>query len=568
MKNFFGKLLIAILVCVLLFIVVHDRMGVGANLKLPAFLGGQGGDAKPSQLLGDLLHDSEATDGEAGLVAESFLRALNAGDRVKASEYMAEGTLLPASFSPTTQNGLLLYEAVASRPQFEPVGELKREGNTATLQVRLYTPDAEGLRESLAVALQGGLDDSLARAARTEEVVEIGDTLTVRSDVLAALQDEAFAAVLSSPLPDTERGIWPLGLVRGEDGWRVSDCTALLGAAQGTDTDALAAELLADAAAKLNVTRKRYALPLYAAEGVAPDPACFGETDNPQVILDLLARPEARDLLAGRELIWSADTELFPDSVIRYYLDETILVIVWQEVASWACGTYAEVVVGDGSQFCRKLAEDDFDSTALFTPTQFAEQTKAVLTLSADFYRSPGRENGICVYQGVVRRFEPETSDCCFVTESGELLFVKPGQFATREEAQAFVDENRVSFSVCMGPVIVEAGQDVTPERYYWGDIYGQQARAALGVKDERHYLACVINGKAPGYYHPPQLFAAADAMVAHGVQRAYALDYGQSATVVLGTELINVVQYGEERAMSDVIFFASALPPATEAAG
>ena len=568
MKEFLGKLLIFVLVCALIFVVVYERMGVGANLKLPAFLGGSGRDTKPTELLGDLLHDSEETDGEAAAVAERFLRALNAGDRVEASKYLAADSFLPASFSPETQNGLLLYEAIASRPQFEPVGELQREGNTATLQVRLYTPDPEGLRESLAAALQDALDASLQQAARTEEVVEAGETLRVRDEVLTRLQDEALAGILSSPLPDAERGVWTLGLTRdSEDGWRVSDCKALLGAAQGVDTDALAEELLADAAEKLNVTRKRYTLPVYATEGQTPDPARFGETDDPQVILELLSTPEARDLIAGRDLIWSADTELFPDSVIRYYMDETILVLVWQEVASWACGTYAEVIAGDGSQFGRKIAEDRFDSDALFTPTEYAGQTKAVLTLSADFYRAPNRENGICVYEGVVQRFEPDTLDCCFVTESGELMFIERGQFATQEDAQAFVDENHVRFSLCFGPILVEGGQDVTPETYYWGDLYGQQARAALGVKDERHYLACVINGKAPGYYHPPQIFAATDAMIAHGVQRAYALDYGQSATLVLGTELINVVQYGDERAMSDVIFFASALP-GVEAAG
>lgn len=556
MKRFFMGLLVVILVVALAFVVLHGRLGL--SFRLPQL--GSLNEDTPAQLLNGFLRDSEEDDGEAGTVAESFLKALNAGDRALVGRYLSSGTALPAPFAPQTENGKLLFAALASRPQFEPVGSLQRKNNTATLQVRLYTPDPAGLQESLAVALQGELDARLAQASRTEEVLTA--ELQVRQPILEEMKNSALAGVLSAPLPDAERGVWTLELKRSTDGWKISDCTTLLYQAQGYDTDELAVRLLADAQERLTITRKHYALPLDAREGQTPLPEGFGETTDPAVVQSLLARPEIQSLLAGRELVWNSDIELFPDSVIRYYMDETIVVLVWQEVTAWACGTYSEIILGDGSQLCRKLGGDSFGSETYLTPTQYAEQTRAVLTLGADNYLDPRRENGIFVYEGQVCRFEPKTSDCCFVTDQGELLFITREQFATQEEAQAYVDEHRVRFSLCYGPVVIENGQDVCPESYYWGDIYGQQARSLLGVMGERHYLSCVVNGKAPGYYHLIQIFAAIDAMLEHGCPRAYALEGGSTATAVLGTELVNVVQYGEERQMSDVLFFASALPP------
>ena len=45
------------------------------------------------------------------------------------------------------------------------------------------------------------------------------------------------------------------------------------------------------------------------------------------------------------------------------------------------------------------------------------------------------------------------------------------------------------------------------------------------------------------------------------GVTTAYALDGGQTATIVSGNQLMNPVDYGGERETSDIIYFATAVP-------
>ena len=45
------------------------------------------------------------------------------------------------------------------------------------------------------------------------------------------------------------------------------------------------------------------------------------------------------------------------------------------------------------------------------------------------------------------------------------------------------------------------------------------------------------------------------------GIQKAYALDGGQTAVIAMDGKLINAVLYGQQRKISDIIYFATAIP-------
>lgn len=502
--------------------------------------------------------DPAAEEAAARETAEAFLTAVNRGDLAAAAALSSEP--LPAPSEPETELGRLLAPLTEPR-RIEAQGALRREGDEALLAVSLLSPDPETLRAALGASMQEALDARLEAARRSDEVLNAD--LSVREELLGELTREALARCAETPQEPVARGAAELRLRLVDGAWRVVNGGELL-ARNAEDADALAAQLTAEAAEALQIEPKHYVLPLDAKAGTKPDLSGVLVTDDPDEVLAVLARPEAQRLLAGRELMWSPELTLYPDSLIRVYLDESILVIVWQEVTAWACGTYAEVLLADGSQLCRRLADDDFEAQSEYTPTEFAAQTNAVLLIGGDFYRYPGRWNGICVYEGQIERFEPDTSDCCFVTDRGELLFVYRGQFETQEEAQAYVDEHHVRFSVCFGPVVIEDGRDVTPDRYRWGEIFDRYARALIGCREEGHFLCCAVNAQSPGYYNLVYLSDATEAMLAHGVRRAYTLDGGRTATICFCGEVINTVQSGVERPMSDVIFFASALPEVT----
>lgn len=484
------------------------------------------------------------------------------GARQTAERFLLSLTDGGEAGEPETELGRALAGLLRGGRTIRLSGDPAPDGEGAVIPVTVTAPDPAAVAAELAPALQEELDARMEAARRTDEVLNAD--LSLREELLPELGLAALEKLAGRSMENTETVVG-LRLSRADGEWLVSGTEELLTALDGADYDALAAEMLETAAAALVTEPKHYVMPLDMKQGETPDPAGYLVTEDPAEVLALVARPEAQRLLEGKELIWSPDTEFFPNSKIHCYLDETILVIVWQEVTAFACGTFAEIVVADGSQLGRRLAEDDFLSQETTLPTEFAEQTQAVLVIGGDFYRYPGRWNGICVYEGEICRFEPDSSECCFVTDQGELLFVRRGQFETEEEAAAYIEENHVRFSLCFGPAVIEDGENVTPEFYRWGEIYDHYARAILGRKEEKHYLTCTVNAKSPGYYYLVTLRDAVDAMLEHGCTRAYTLDGGQTATIVLGGEVINTVQFGVERAMSDVVFFASALPPEEE---
>ena len=49
--------------------------------------------------------------------------------------------------------------------------------------------------------------------------------------------------------------------------------------------------------------------------------------------------------------------------------------------------------------------------------------------------------------------------------------------------------------------------------------------------------------------------------MIKRGCIKAYTLDGGQIATTAFNGELINPVQFGAQKDISDVIYFATAVP-------
>ena len=294
--------------------------------------------------------------------------------------------------------------------------------------------------------------------------------------------------------------------------------------------------------------------------GMDPDPDGYYESMNAEELTAFLQREEVQALTGGRQLVWNADIERFPDTPVHWYFDETILCIVWQEVEAQAVGTFSETIIADGSQLRRKISADELWSFAFETTSQFAADTNAVLAFGGDFYYH-GRACGIGIYQREFYRFDPVTCDTCYITADGDMLFSYRQQFSEQAEVERFAEENDVLFSLGFGPVLIDDYQDVTPEDYPWGEVNDTYARAALGLLEEHHYLTMNINCGQAGteYYYLATLRQAADAMAARGCRKAYALDGGQTATTVFGGELINPVQFGWEKEISDIIYFASA---------
>ena len=293
-----------------------------------------------------------------------------------------------------------------------------------------------------------------------------------------------------------------------------------------------------------------------------PDADCFGESSDPGSLQWLL--DGATELMDGQDLVFSTDIEIYPNSKISYYLDESIFVITWQQLLDNYVYTFSEVKVSHPSQFRRHLAGNEYDSSYAHPVSRMGNMTNAVLASSADFYR--GRNHGIIVYQGQVKRTNfSELVDTCFIDKNGNLILVPAGEIMGMEAAQQFVDENQIDFSLAFGPILVQDGVRCEPKKYYLGEIYDGYPRAALCQKDDLHYLIVLANGK-DNHWSSPNIHTCAKHIDALNCKTAYTLDGGRTGTVAMRGKALNPLKSGE-RWISDIIYFATAIPSKEEAA-
>lgn len=460
-----------------------------------------------------------------------------------------------------TDWGRLLYSAAQDARRLE-FGETRMTGLwSCSIPLRVQYLDPEKLGQGVAEEMGEGLAQAAAGASRPEEVYD--GELNFREDLTSGLFQELLDRRLETPEDSLSSQELELRFAFSGDRWELTnrdELETLLLSGTACDWDAFAQELYAGSLEKAEYIPIHYKIEEGALSGPEPDQSRFGETEDPAEIAALLETPLAKALIGGQTLAWNPELDFIPGRPIRYYLDESLLVLVWQEPSSRAVGTFSEVITANGSQLRRRIGGDEFESLEYETTTAFAEKTNGVLTLGGDFYHH-SRACGIVVYERDIYRFEPDTCDTCYITGDGDMLFSYREQFSTWEEAQAFVEENDVLFSLCFGPVLIDNGVDVTPEQYPWGEIHDNYARSVLGMLGPHHYLTVNINCELPDYYYLVTLRQAADAVVEKGCVKAYALDGGQTATTVLNGQLINPVQFGWEKGISDVIYFATAVP-------
>ena len=291
---------------------------------------------------------------------------------------------------------------------------------------------------------------------------------------------------------------------------------------------------------------------------VAPEPnqALFGRTDNREEMAKILH--DARWLLDGQTTYFQPDQQLYEDSIVRYYLDDSIFAITWQEVHDGSVYTFSEIKVSHPSQFRRHLAGGEYGSDMQYLTTEMAAEVNAVVASAGDFYRF--RDFGAVVYQGQAKRVEGTYAETCYIDSKGDMHFTYGGDVLTVEDVQKFVDEHDIQFSLAFGPILVD-NYELVPHTWYGvGEITEGYARAALLQMDELHYIVVTANTTGP-HQEIPTVAQFAKNVAATGCKMAYSLDGGQTATIVMNDELINRPVYGQQRKISDIIYFATAVP-------
>ena len=293
-----------------------------------------------------------------------------------------------------------------------------------------------------------------------------------------------------------------------------------------------------------------------AAVAPEPDQSCYGEASSAAELDWLLEK--AAPVLEGQNLFFSTDRTILPGSTIHYYLDETIFAISWKEDVDHMAVTYSEVKIMDPSQIRRHLSGGSYASGTLMLTSEMSKQVNAVMAFSGDFYDY--RQRGTVVHNGTVYRTNDGLSDICYVDENGDLLLERHHVFDSVEDAQQYMDEKGIRFSLAFGPILVEDYQPQKLPVYFIGQLTGNYSREALCQMDRLHYLVVVCNYEK-GCFYMPTGNDLVKLCQATGCIRAYNLDGGQTSTVVMNNEVLNSISYGSQRLISDIFYFATAKP-------
>ena len=284
----------------------------------------------------------------------------------------------------------------------------------------------------------------------------------------------------------------------------------------------------------------------------------YGQTDTAAELAWLLEK--AADLIDGQEMLFNTETPVWEKDKVYYYYDETILVITWKQIIDGMLFNLSEVKIAHPSQFRRFLAGGEFGSDKQYVTTEMAASVNAVMATSGDFYKF--RRNGAVVYDGELQRFEGNLVDTCFINDDGDLLLSYKKEFSNKDEAQAFVDENNVRFSLVFGPILVDNYEAIKTTGYPLGEVFDEYTRAAVCQLGDLHYaFANVTTEPNFGFLRRMTINQFAQALAGLGVQKAYALDGGQTTVICMQDQLISYPDYGTQRRISDIIYFATAMP-------
>lgn len=307
-----------------------------------------------------------------------------------------------------------------------------------------------------------------------------------------------------------------------------------------------------------NITESKYKI-----EGdnvPIPNANCFKSPgyENVSEITAIIEKARKDGLLGQNEkVVFNENANFLNWGGVHYYYDESILVIVWKEIIDEKYMTFAEVKIADPTQFRRKLADDTFGSKNQYLCSELSKQVNGVISMNADYYAY--RSLGTVVYNGKVCRDETSLNTL-FIDCNGDFIYCDNEKDMTKDGLQKFVDEHKVGFSISFGPILVRDGKIMDFKGYPIGEANQDYSRSCLCQVDSLHYLFANA-----GYISADNQGCTAAQLgkfvFDKGVKEAYTLDGGQTSEVIFNGTIFNPLKPEDERLVSDIIYFATAIP-------
>lgn len=240
------------------------------------------------------------------------------------------------------------------------------------------------------------------------------------------------------------------------------------------------------------------------------------------------------------------------------YEDESMRVEIEEHQVDATRCVVARVKIADPSQL-RSAPAFTFTRQQTEMTKKIARKVNAVLAINGDYY-SYGNK-GYMVRQGELYRDKPYGDrDVLLIDENGDFFIVPKATHETLAPYKEMPIINTFNF----GPGLVIDGVVLTgyPREFNAGDTKSQRSCIAQVKRGELEYVLVSAEGpmESKGGGMTMDEFAAFVATL--GVENAYNLDGGNSASMIFHDKKQNAVKNQHERLISDIIYFASAVKP------
>ena len=250
------------------------------------------------------------------------------------------------------------------------------------------------------------------------------------------------------------------------------------------------------------------------------------------------------------------DSAYLPDN--KGYEDESLKVRIETDRAYDTDIMLAYVQIADPSQMRTTMA-GRYGTTKVASPGILAKRVNAMLAINGDFFNY--RNTGYLVRQGVLLRDNPsEKFDLLIIDENGDFHLVKAAPKNEQTAAlEAVAKEYTIVNAFTFGPALVIDGEEQEINKEYGYNPNGKEPRAAIGQTGELCYVLAIAEGRGESSGVTQQELA--HFMYGLGCAQAFNLDGGNSAEMAFGEKVIKGQPGGAERGLSDIIYFATAVP-------
>ena len=244
------------------------------------------------------------------------------------------------------------------------------------------------------------------------------------------------------------------------------------------------------------------------------------------------------------------------------YEDESIRVRL--EVQEMDDGTkmhVAYVQIADASQLRTGVVNPDkLGSSKTASVSALARKYNAVIALNGDNYvDKPEKTTFEYRMTQKIRSKTNRTKDILIIDNEGDFhLFLKSQGVKEFPEELKKLGRKLVN-AFTFGPALVKDGELLEIDENYGYNPHGREPRAAIGQMGTLSYVMVIIEAKDRSGNSGMSQVKLGEFMKSLGCTQAFNLDGGNSAEMVFGERVIKGMPVGDERGLSDIIYFASA---------